>query len=102
MGSDALANDGISKMHGGANLRRDIGGVKSTDKHGSGKEGLVSVIEVGGGEIRAAGESIGSMQIFTGRVYKNEVETREIFLPTCLTTTKLLRVFEIREVFVIG
>ena len=32
---------------------------------------------------------------------EDEVETREVFLPTCLTAAKLLRVFEVREVLVI-
>ena len=33
---------------------------------------------------------------------ENEVEAREIFLPACLASAKLLRMFEIGKVLVIG
>ena len=35
-------------------------------------------------------------------MYEDKVKTREIFLPTCLTLTELLRVFKICEIFVIS
>ena len=58
---DALANNSIGKVHRGANLRRNVRGVKSTNEKGGRQQGLIGIVEVGGSEVRAARESICGM-----------------------------------------
>ena len=62
---------------------------------------MVGVVQIRRGEIGTTRESVGGMEVFTRCMYEDQIEAREVFLPSCLTATELLRVFEVRKVFVI-